>query len=51
MTPDPTEPPRVSPFRVKGVGIPGADAEALDLSPAEIRRRGVFHSVFRSDKK
>jgi hypothetical protein len=28
-------------FRVKGVGTPWADAQALDLSPAEIRRRGM----------
>jgi hypothetical protein len=35
-----SKPPRVSPFRVKGVGTPWADAANLDLSPATFRRRG-----------
>jgi hypothetical protein len=33
------EPPRVSPFWVKGVGTPRVDATTLDLSPAAFRRR------------
>jgi hypothetical protein len=35
-----SEPHRVSPFWVKGVGTPWADAATLDLSPTTFRRRG-----------